>query len=93
MKVFISPFRCCLIIVASFLFVGCRSSSDNEELAAAAQRELVASSVRNPSVTVKDGVATLTGECADESCRTDAVARLDSIEGITRIVNNIVVKP
>lgn len=43
------------------------------------------------SFTVKDGVATITGECPDEACRSGAEAEAKKVKGVKTVVNNITV--
>ncbi len=52
----------------------------------------------NPQLThitasVADGVVTLTGECPDEACRTNAEQNAKEVKGVKSVVNNINVAP
>ncbi len=41
------------------------------------------------SAMVNDGAVTLTGSCADETCRTNAEKTVKEIDGVKKVVNNI----
>ena len=45
------------------------------------------------NATVTDGVVTLTGQCADENCKTNAENAVKDIDGVKKVVNNITVAP
>ncbi|MEP6926519.1 MAG: BON domain-containing protein [Ginsengibacter sp.] len=45
------------------------------------------------SVTVNDGVATLTGECKDEAAKDEATASAKDVKGVNSVVNNCSVTP
>jgi hyperosmotically inducible protein len=78
----------CLALV--LVFAGCRGKSDADlqkdaETAVKAKAPTV-------SVSVKDGVATLTGEVADAATKT-AAETAAKVEGIKSVTNNLTVKP
>jgi osmotically-inducible protein OsmY len=82
MKSILPFFFACLLLMA------CGKSDDKIE------NEINARiSAGNPTVraTVKDGVATLTGTCPDESCRNTAESAAKGIDGVKQVVNEIVV--
>ncbi len=45
------------------------------------------------SVTVTKGVATITGECKDDACKTSSENAIKAIKGVKSVVNNITVAP
>ena len=47
----------------------------------------------NITATVNDGVVTLSGQCADEACKTDAGQTASGLKGVKSVVNNITVAP
>ena len=42
-------------------------------------------------VDVKDGVATLTGECKDESCKADCEKTTQGVKGVKSVINNLAI--
>ena len=46
-------------------------------------------SLAGVSATVADGTVTLTGSCADETCRSNAEKAVKDIDGVKKVVNNI----
>jgi hyperosmotically inducible periplasmic protein len=47
--------------------------------------------LRTLSVSVNEGVLTLTGQCPDETCRTSAETAAREVKGVKNVVNNITV--
>jgi len=45
------------------------------------------------SVTVKDGVATLSGECKDEAAKDEAAESIKDVKGVKSVVNDCTVTP
>ncbi len=78
----------CLAI--ALLAAACGKS--DADLAKAVSDKLAADGVTGVSVTVKDGVATLTGEVADITVKNKAEASA-KVEGIKSVVNNLTTKP
>ncbi len=77
------------IAIALFLTACGKSDADLQKAAAA---KLAADNVAGVTVTVKDGVATLTGEVADAAAKSKAEASA-KVEGIKSVVNNLTLKP
>ncbi|HMQ02986.1 MAG TPA: BON domain-containing protein [Pyrinomonadaceae bacterium] len=80
-----------IFCLAIALMVSACGKSD-ADLAKAASEKLAADGVTGVSVTVKDGVATLTGEVADITVKNKAEASA-KVEGIKSVVNNLTTKP
>jgi hyperosmotically inducible protein len=59
----------------------------------AVQDKLAADNVTGVTATVKDGVATLTGEVADITVKTKAEGSAKSVDGVKSVANNITLKP
>lgn len=49
------------------------------------------SKLANVSATVNGGVLTLNGQCPDEDCRKDAEEEAKEVNGVTSVVNNIMI--
>jgi osmotically-inducible protein OsmY len=78
-------------ILAAMILSACGKS--DADVAKAATEKLSAEKVSNVTVTVKDGVATLTGEVADATVKSKAEAAVKSVEGVKSVTNNITLKP
>jgi osmotically-inducible protein OsmY len=67
-----------------------KSDADLQKAVAA---KLTADGVSGVTATVKDGVATLTGEVADVTVKSKAESSAKGVEGIKSVVNNTTLKP
>jgi len=81
-----------VLTLALALFLSACGKSD-ADLTKAATDKLAAEKVMGAVVTVKDGVATLTGEVADQTVKTKAEATVKAVEGIKSVTNNCTLKP
>ncbi|PYT00545.1 MAG: hypothetical protein DMF63_08245 [Acidobacteria bacterium] len=79
----------CLAVVAFITACG-KNDADVQKAVAA---KLAADNVSGVTVSVKDGVATLTGEVADITVKSKAEASAKSVEGVKSVVNNTTPKP
>jgi hyperosmotically inducible protein len=82
--------RILLLLLSLAVFAACGRS--DSKIADDLNAKLTAA---NPNVraTVKDGVATLTGTCPDESCKNVAETAAREVDGIKNVVNEITVNP
>jgi len=80
-----------LIISVGLLLSACGKS--DTDLQKAANDKLAADKIVGATATVKDGVATLSGEVADITVKTKAESSVRSVEGIKSVTNNITLKP
>jgi len=78
-------------IVAVLFLAACGKSDADLQKAVAAK--LAADGVTGVTATVKDGVATLTGEVADVTVKSKAEASAKSVEGVKSVVNSTTTKP
>ncbi len=74
------------------LFISACGGKSDADVQKAAADKLRADNVAGATVTVKDGVATLTGEVADAATKTKAETSA-KVEGVKSVVNNLTVKP
>lgn len=81
-----------VLTLAVALFMSACGKSD-ADLQKAAADKLAADKVAGVTVAVKDGVATLTGEVADQTVKSKAEASVKSVEGIKSVTNNCTLKP
>ena len=81
-----------VLTIAIALFISACGKSDTD-LAKAVNDKLAADKVTGVTATVKDGVATLTGEVADITVKTKAETSAKSVEGIKSVTNSLSLKP
>lgn len=81
-----------VLTLAIALFMSACGKSD-ADLTKAATDKLAADKVTGVTVVVKDGVATLTGEVADQAVKAKAEATVKGVEGIKSVVNSTTLKP
>lgn len=84
--------------VATFFLLlsssSCKSKPKDADIQAAIEKVLQADAdMAKTMVTVKDGVATISGECKDEACKTKCGDAVKGIAGVTSVVNNCTVAP
>ena len=87
MKLKALPF---ITLAVAVLLIGCGKS--DADLQKAAMDKLTAAHVTGVTVVVNDGVATLTGEVADNAVKTSAEASA-RVEGVKSVTSNITIKP
>ena len=87
----------CLVVMVSVLILGaisCNKKPKDADIQASIESVLSADAdMANMMVTVKDGVATLSGECKDEACKARCEAAVAKVEGVKSVVNNCTVAP
>jgi len=76
------------ITLALVLFMSACGKSD-ADLQKAANDKLAADKISNITVTVKDGVATLSGDTKDATAKSKAEASVKSVDGIKSVTDNI----
>ena len=81
-----------VLMLAMALFMSACGKSD-ADLTKAATDKLAADKVTGVTVAVKDGVATLSGEVADQAVKAKAEAAVKSVEGIKSVTNSLTLKP
>jgi hyperosmotically inducible protein len=80
-----------ILTIAAVAFLAACGKSD-ADLQKAVTDKLAADKVTGVTATVKDGVATLTGEVADAAAKSKAEASA-KVEGIKSVVNSLTLKP
>jgi len=80
------------ISIAAMLFLAACGKSD-ADLTKAVNDKLKADGVASITATVKDGVATLTGEAADVTVKNKAEASAKAVDGVKSVVNSATLKP
>lgn len=83
-KIFLAVF-----LSASTLFFSCKPKDSDIQ----AKVEEKMKSMPGISVSVTDGVATLTGECMDQAAKDEATASAKDVKGVKSVVNNCTITP
>lgn len=73
------------------LGVACKSGPSDQELTTSVNSSLNTATSGKVTATVDKGVATLSGECPDDACKTSAESAAKSVEGVKSVVNNITI--
>lgn len=81
-----------IAIVATVSFVSCKPK--DADIKAKIEEAIKADAMMTgTTVEVKDGVATITGECKDDACKAMCEKNIAAIKGVKSVVNNCSVKP
>ena len=94
-KIFFLPFATAIAIVLfSITFTGCKSEPKDADIKTAAETVLKADPMSaGTRVEVKDGIATISGECMDDACKKHCAQLVADIKGVKSVVNNCTVMP
>jgi hyperosmotically inducible periplasmic protein len=83
-----------LAAVIAFSVPACKSGPKDADIKTAIEEKFKGSAdMAGTTVDVKDGVATLTGVCKDEECKTACGAAAKEVKGVKDVVNNCTVAP
>jgi hyperosmotically inducible periplasmic protein len=83
-----------LIMLLSFQLQSCKQKSNDSEIQSAINTKTQTDpSFAGVNATVSEGVVTLTGQCNDAPCKTNAEQAVKDIKGVKKVVNNISVVP
>ena len=81
-----------VIVVTSLAFVSCKPK--DEDIKAKIEAALKADPMMaSTAVDVKDGVASISGECKDDACKGMCEKTVAAIKGVKSVVNNCTVAP
>ncbi|MGH9820781.1 MAG: BON domain-containing protein [Pyrinomonadaceae bacterium] len=81
-----------VLTIAVALFISACGKSD-ADLTKAVNDKLAADKITGVTATVKDGVATLTGEAADITVKNKAETSAKSVEGVKSVTDSLTLKP
>lgn len=86
------------IALAAFSFItlsqSCKKKMKDEDIQKAATEKIAGmSDIKGGAVMVKDGVATLTGECKDEACKAKCGEEIGKVKGVKSVTNNATITP
>lgn len=82
------------LVALSFLSIGLAGCGPKDENIQKDLNQAAVSSqyLAGKSFSVTDGVATVTGTCPDDMCRTRAEEEIKRVKGVKSVVNNIIVE-
>jgi len=86
-----AKFLTVLMLAIAVMAAACGKS--DADLTKAVNDKLKADGVTGVTATVKDGVATLTGEVADVTVKTKAETSAKGVEGVKSVTNSVTTKP
>ncbi len=82
------------VFALAISFNACKKKVKDADIKAAIETALKADPMSaNTMVSVDKGVATITGECKDELCKTHCAEMVKGIKGVTEVVNNCTIAP
>jgi hypothetical protein len=94
MKKFLTPILFVAIAALAFNFTSCKSKPKDADIKAAIEKALLADPMAvGTAVSVEKGVATITGVCKDEMCKTSCEKIVAGIKGVKSVVNNCTIAP
>lgn len=86
-----------LVLTISLLILGttsCKKKLKDSDIQASVESVISADpDMKGTMVSVKDGVATISGVCKDEACKSRCEEQVKKVEGVTSVVNNCTVAP
>jgi hyperosmotically inducible protein len=82
-----------ILTLAAALFLAACGGKSDADLQKAATDKLAGDKIPGVNVSVKDGVATLSGEVADITVKNKANTDVKSVEGIKSVTDNTTLKP
>lgn len=82
------------VFALAISFNACKKKAKDADIKAAIETALKGDPMAaNTMVSVEKGVATITGECQDEMCKTHCSDLVAKIKGVKSVVNNCTVAP
>lgn len=81
-----------IAVVLTISFVGCKPK--DADIKAAIEKKISETpDMAGTTVTVAEGVATISGECKDEACKAMCQKEVAAVKDVKNVVNNCTVKP
>lgn len=82
---------CCVALLGATI-TSCKKKASDADVKTAIETALKAdATAAGTSVDVKDGIATITGECKDQACKESCEKLVGSVKGVKSVVNNLTV--
>lgn len=82
-----------IVLMLAIAMMASACGKSDADLTTAVNDKLKADGVTGVSATVKDGIATLTGEVADVTVKTKAETSAKAVEGVKSVTNSVTTKP
>ncbi len=80
------------VVALAISFTACKSKPKDADIKANIEKALAADPMSaGTTVSVEKGVATLSGTCKDEMCKTQCAETVKGIKGVKEVVNNCTV--
>ena len=87
-------FAFCWLFTTSLFLYSCKSKPKDSDLQAAIESKISSNpDLSGTVVSVKDQVATLSGELKTDAAKSSAESSAQSVEGIKQVINNITIAP
>ena len=81
-------------LVIALGFTACKKKAKDADIKAAIETALKADPMSaGTMVSVDKGIATISGECKDEACKTHCADLVKGVKGVKEVVNNISIAP
>lgn len=80
-----------LAIVTTVSFVSCKPKDADIKTAVEAKLNAMPDMIKGATVDVKDGIATLSGECKDDMCKMECEKAAKEVKGVKSVVVNFTV--
>ncbi len=74
-------------------FVSCKPKDADVQVAVQAKLNAMPDMLKGATVDVKDGVATLSGECKDDMCKAECEKAAKETKGVKSVVSNFTIAP
>lgn len=94
MKKFLTPILFVAVAAITLSLTSCKSKPKDVDIKAAIEKALSADPMTvGTAVSVEKGVATISGVCKDEMCKTSCEKIVSGIKGVKSVVNNCTIVP
>lgn len=94
MKKHLAPLFVIAVAALAISFTSCKSKPKDADIKAAIETALKADPMSaGTTVSVEKGVATISGECKDDMCKSHCAELVKGIKGVKEVVNNCTVAP
>jgi hyperosmotically inducible periplasmic protein len=82
--------RLIIAVLAFSTFISCKGKQTDAEIQSSISEKIASNDkMKGVNASVKDGVVTLTGECATDECRKDCADAIKNVKGVKSVENNI----
>ena len=94
MKKLLTSFLVVAVAASAISLTSCKKKAKDADIKAAIETVLKADPMATGTmVDVKDGIATISGECKDDMCKAACEKMVTAVKGVKSVVNNCTVAP